>query len=360
MTSTDLLIATGSYGSAGSLALWAAPETGPWQQISSADVDSPSFVGWHPRLPVVYAISELENGLVTAWRVGDDGSLTAAGSVASGGANPCWVAADAAGRELYIANYGTADGQSSFAVVPLGADGGFAGAPNAVPASGSGPVADRQAAPHTHQTVPTPVGTVLACDLGADAVIEYSVADGAISELERLLMPAGSGPRHAVLTADGYTAFVSGELDASVTTLRRDSSSGWHIGERVQPCTSSHRVADEVPIGELYPSHIALAGADRWLLVANRGVGTVAVLDVADDLKIVAERPVAAWPRHFAVLEDGDSRGSGDRSAQVLVAGQHGNVVERLDLDLVSGELSAANTVAQIPTASCVAPKPRP
>jgi 6-phosphogluconolactonase (cycloisomerase 2 family) len=290
-------------------------------------VTSASFVCWHPTLPMLYAVSEVTDGAVLALTVGQDGGLEPAGSAPSGGSHPCWVAPDPTGSMLLLANYGS----GSLAVLALDEAGGPVGQPAVVQHQGSGPRPDRQQGPHVHQAVPTADGHVLATDLGTDTVTVYRVDRAGerpddtpeVTRVQVLAMPPGSGPRHITLAADGSVGFVSGELDGTVTVIRRDAD-GWSAGEQV-PCSG---------LGGAQPSHVQLVAGDRWLLVANRGPDTLAVLDVMDGLAIRQEVSTSGQPRHFVL--------AGDR---VLLACQQGNAVDLIALDGSTGSLTPLGTL---------------
>jgi 6-phosphogluconolactonase (cycloisomerase 2 family) len=285
---------------------------------------------------------------VTVLSVADDGTLTLRGTVPSGGAEPCWVVSDPLGGALLVANYDVDLGHSSMTVIQLGDDGLFTGDTTIVRSAGSGPVPGRQDASHVHQVVPTPYGTVLASDLGADRLVEYEVGPRGVAESERVAMPAGSGPRHIALASDGRAAFVAGELDGTITVIRRQTGEPWAAGEQVP--TTGLGTADAAS-----PSQVTLACGDRWLLVANRGPNTLAALDVSDDLRIVAEVPVAAGPRYFTAVAAAEIAPD---SCTVLLAGKQAGAVEALRLDAESGALKSLGTVIDVPGASCVAVRP--
>jgi 6-phosphogluconolactonase (cycloisomerase 2 family) len=329
--SERVLLATGSYQRSQSLATWWWDGELAVDAAGSADVDSPSFVCWHPALPLAYAVSEVDEGYVTVVSVGDDGALTTAGTVPTGGAEPCWVTVDPAGAALLVANYAS----GSMAVIRLDGDGMPTGGPVVVDHSGSGPVAGRQDGPHVHQVVPTADGNVLASDLGTDELVEYRIDPGEVVEVGRIEMPAGMGPRHMAIAADAVTGFVTGELDATVTTIRRSAVDGQ------APCSQD----GSVPTGAVHPSQIALADGDRWLVVANRGPNTLAVLDVSHGLSIVSETPVGDGPRYFTM--DGD---------RILVACRLAGAVELHRLDGASGQVTRVGALsAPIEAVSCVA-----
>lgn len=345
------LIAIGSYtpddrpaaiGPAG-LTTWWWDGDATVAAAGSADLASPSFVCWHPTLPVLYAVSELDEGLLTALALDDDGGLREIGRWQTGGAQPCWVTTDPVGQALLIANYGVAqDSPSSMTVMGLDRGGLVTGEPVVIPHRGSGPVADRQQHAHVHQVVPTADGNVLASDLGADRLTEYRIdpaatgSDGVtVTEVGNCAMRPGTGPRHIALAADGVTGFVTGELDGTVTVIRRtpDPAGGpgtWAAEDQVA-CTTR----DDVPAANVMPSQVMLAGADRWLVVANRGTSTLAVMDLAAGLPIVHEQPIRQWPRYFTMDHD-----------TVLVACQYDDVVEALQLDEQSGVLASLGVLA--------------
>lgn len=69
------------------------PDTGALTPIGvAARTPSPSFLAWHPTLPVLYAVNELPEGQVSAFAV-DGAALTPLGSSGTGGAHPCHLAA---------------------------------------------------------------------------------------------------------------------------------------------------------------------------------------------------------------------------------------------------------------------------
>lgn len=304
---------------------------------------------------MLYAVSELEQGLLTTLAVDGDGGLRPIGQLPTGGSHPCWVTTDPDGSVLLIANYAS----GSAAVVGLDAAGQPARRPVLLQHDGSGPVPDRQEGPHVHQVLPTTRGHVLATDLGTDRIAVYRVNAGpaghggppelTVEQVHSVVMPAGSGTRHIALSADGATGYVSGELDGSVTVIRREppgtSPDAWVVQRQVP---SSGR-------GPAQPSQLLLAGGDRWLLVANRGPDTLAVLDVADGLAVRQELSTGAQPRYFVIV--------GDR---VLVACQQGNQVDAFALDAADGSLTPlgpleeGSGIAGSPfrTPTCVAPLP--
>lgn len=91
-----------------------------------------------------------------------------------------------------------------------------------------GPVANRQEAPHPHQTILDPTGQyILVPDLGADLVRVFSInsTDNTLTATGPLQAQAGSGPRHGTFSLNpisgDYVFYLAGEITATVT--------GYHV-----------------------------------------------------------------------------------------------------------------------------------
>ncbi|MFC8193296.1 lactonase family protein [Cellulomonas sp. NPDC057328] len=302
------------------------------------EAPAPSFVAAHPSGRVVYAVAEDDPGTVTAFAVGDDGGLTAAATVAVGGAHPCHllVADDA----LYAACY--SDGV--LAVLPLAPDGTFApevlaaGAPaQTFGHTGSGPVTDRQEGSHAHFVALTPDGRhVVVSDLGTDELRRYvRAADGTLTAdgVAATLSP-GTGPRHVAFAPDARHLYVVGELDAAVHVLDWDAASASGTPIASVPAVAPGRAGDATPS----PSHVLLEG-DR-LVLGVRGVDVVTTYPVAADGALGAPVSVplgGRTPRHLDVVAD-----------WTVVALQESHAVVVLDHD--GTEVGRA----EVPSPACV------
>jgi 6-phosphogluconolactonase (cycloisomerase 2 family) len=290
---------------------------------------APSFLAVHPRLPVVYSVSELDDGAVDAFRL-DDG-FAPAGHLSTGGSQPCHLAVTPDGRHLACANYGS----GSVAVFSIEPDGALARRTDLVQHSGSGPRADRQEGPHAHH-VTVRDDAVSAVDLGCDAVIHYGLSeDGRLTQREVTHAEPGSGPRHLVTHPSGRS-FVANELSSTVATY---DASFRPLGS--QPATLVTAEVDN------YPSELVLSPDGRFLYVANRGNDSITTFAVGDEgLTPVDEIATGgAWPRHIAVVED-----------TLLVANQHSGTVTTLQLDRESGVPRNAKAVVELDAPACILP----
>lgn len=282
---------------------------------------------------IVLAVQETSPSALVAVRVADEGepALALGSPLTLSGSGACHAAitgADARGvRHAVVAHYGS----GSISVVRLGPAGEPLEETDHLVLTGSGPVPERQEAPHAHQAFVrrTPGAgpreaapeEVWVCDLGTDRVHRFAIGAAGLLHhaAEPITLPPGFGPRHLGLHAANGTehVVVAGELSATI----------WlgHIGGDGSVCTLG-----EVPAsgcGASQPSGLRVADGLVWC--ANRGIDTVSAhrIEVSPDapgaarLVPVAEVATgAAWPRDLVVTP-----------THVWVAGERGNVVTVLD-----------------------------
>ncbi|MGC4790823.1 lactonase family protein [Micromonospora sp. DT178] len=345
MTGQDEIVHIGGYTAhsggraAGIVAARRDPVSGELTPLGTVAVTpSPSFLARHPRLPVLYAVNELPDGQVSAFRVGAGGDLTPLGTRPTGGAEPCHLAVVPDGGHLVVANYGG----GSVAVFPLDPDGVPGERSDLVEHEGHGPDRERQERAHAHMVNPDPGrGPLLAVDLGTDSIYRYDL-DAASGRLvpraPRVRTAAGVGPRHLARHPDGRRCWVAGELDGSVTAYELTGDGALHQRGRVE--------ASDRP-GPVQPSEIAVGRDGRFLYVANRGVGTVAVFAVAGELpELVAEVDTGGeWPRHFALAGE-----------HLYVADERADMIRVLRVDPGTGVPAPVGEPVAVTSPTCVVP----
>ncbi|GGI45086.1 6-phosphogluconolactonase (cycloisomerase 2 family) [Agromyces flavus] len=345
MSAPTRRFALGSYtpdGPGPSLHLAERSESGEWRIVASATASNPSFVARSGDL--LFAVGEDASGSVASFRIDEGGAdgahaaLEPVDSVEHGEAHPCHIAVDAASGLLLVANYTG----GSVTAVPF--ESGALGRPVTLRLPPrTGPVSDRQDAPHAHQVVATPWGTHLVSDLGGDAVHELVAeratdASGPALRIVRTIeLAPGTGPRH-LLVRSGQV-HVIGELDGHLHTFEVDAASARPAGtESVMVRPSGG--ADDV----VQPSHLDASPSGRLLTALVRGRDTVSVFEATDAAHphLASEHPIgAAWPRHHAHLDD----------RTVVVAAERGHAL--VEVDLVTG---AARRVLEVTSPTCVLP----
>ena len=287
---------------------WRAPTPGP---SGEPPVVSPSFLVHAPLPGRVFAVSETEVGAVVGYRIDPDGTAVPVDRQPTGGSFPCHLAVDPTGRFLVSVNYGS----GSVAVHPVWPDGTLGPMADLVEHRGGGPDPDRQTGPHPHMAVFV-AGLLLVPDLGTDRIEAYRLVDGHLDPVSSAALPPGFGPRHLVAVPGGRIVVV-GELAAEIAVLTVDTSGAMTV-LGVGPATGR--------AGRCAPSGLGVGGGGRWVVVANRGVETVALFAVppaGGRLELRDEVPCGGTePRDLTV--DGD---------RVHVANQNGGGVVTLRVD---------------------------
>lgn len=313
------------------------PTTGALAVIGTvAHTPSPSFLTWHPVLPVLYAVNELADGTISAWLVDDAGTLAPLGTRPTGGGSPCHLAVTPSGGHLVTANY---DG-GSIAVHPLDPAGAPGERSDLLAHAGRGADPQRQEGPHAHMVSPDPRGgPLLAVDLGTDSIYRYDLHPSTgrlVPGGPRLRTRPGTGPRHLARHPDGRRCYLVGELDATVATYERNAGGALHERGRLPASARA---------GHVQPSEVAVRPDGRFLYVANRGVDTLAVFVLDDELpRYVTEVDTqGTWPRHFALT-----------GSHLYVANERSHSIGVFTVDPVTGVPAPIGAPIGVPSPTCV------
>lgn len=242
-----------------------------------AQVTKPGWLLAHPKLPVLYSVSEPGGGSrAFAFTIDrTSGKLSPINDVPSGGIGATHLAFDEGSRALFVAHYGS--GHVSW--LPT-ADDGRLGIPNSVQLNyGSGPNQQRQLGPHAHGVVVDPSHRfVLAADLGADRIFVYGF-DPAVPQLLPAVTPfasapPGSGPRHLTFSPDGNFLFLVTEMQSEVVSYR------WNAARARLQQVQALAMDEPTFTGEKSAAHIAISRDGRYVYASNRGANSIAVFAV--------------------------------------------------------------------------------
>lgn len=209
-----------------------------------------------------------------------------------------------------------------------------------------GPNVSRQDKPHAHSVTLSPDGRhAYVCDLGLDHVVVYS-RDAATSKLARVsatVFPAGSGPRHSKVSADGAWVYVVNELDGTVSACSRDAATG-----ALTVCQTVS-ILPENFTGANTSAEIQLHPSGRFVYASSRGPDILTVLarDPSTGRLSVLQRIASGGrhPRHFALSPDGRWLVCANRDTDNLVS---------FAIDSSSGLLSPTGFSAVVPQPVCV------
>lgn len=320
----------------------------------AAAVTNPSFLALHPTRPVLYAVAETSTtaggagGAILAWTIDTKtGTLQPLGQQLSGGAGPCHLCVDRAGKVVVAANYG---GGSSICL-GITADGGLAPVVAGMPGGlvqhtfdgTAGTHPQRQEKPHAHSADIAPDGRfAFVCDLGLDEVIVYALdTDKATLAPHSIARVAnGAGPRHFTLHPHGRFAYCVNELDLTVTAFAFDAQAG-----TLTPIQSLSTLPEGVVDRKGFScAEIAVHPTGRFLYASNRGHDTIAMFAVDEATGRLTFRGVepirGKTPRHFALAPDGRF---------LLAEGQASNTVAIFSIDPATGMLRFSERSITVP-----------
>ena len=239
----------------------------------------------------LYGASEVEKGVVQAWRIGSNGELSELNQVASGGAGPVYLSLTPDGRHLLVANYVS----GSIAVLPVKEDGnlgeavdvhqdqGPAGAERpAAAVEGSFAISDHNG-PHAHMIAADPSGKfVYSTDLGLDRLYQYRFDDrtGKLTPNDPPFIAAsspGAGPRHFVFTPQGDGLWLINEEASTLTFYHLNKQSGLlREGKTVSALPAEYK-------GTSFAAGLVLSRDGKQLYVANRLHNSIAHFTVLAD-----------------------------------------------------------------------------
>jgi 6-phosphogluconolactonase len=270
--------------------------------VLAAEAKNPSFLEIHPNGRFLYAVSESGGaGSVSAYAIGSDaGNLKLLNQQPSGGAGPCHVSIDRAGKNLLVANYGS----GSASVIPIESDGRLAGPTGFTQHAGSSVNPRRQKGPHAHSINVSADGRfAFVADLGIDKIMIYKldIEKGTIVANRPAFakLKPGAGPRHFAFGPDGKFAYVINELDCTMTAFTYEPASGTLT--TIQSVTTLPAGFD----GSNSCAEVRVHPSGKFLYGSNRGHDSIAVyrIDPAKGTLTFVEHETAGikTPRNFNI-----------------------------------------------------------
>ncbi|WP_158915912.1 lactonase family protein [Caulobacter sp. S45] len=282
----------------------------------AAPLANPSWITLDPQRNLLFALSEIEHGLVTAFAISpQNGSLSRINAVSAGASGPVYAALHPSGRFLLIANY-TGGG---VAVLSIDSDGALGGPVEVIaaarPAPPPPPAAQEAAnlalsdhsAPHMHMIAADPTGRfAIAADAGSDRIYVWRI-DTESGRLTPAATPfistlPGSAPRHFVFHPNGRRLYDLQEHDGVVCGYAFDPSNGALTLEQMMP------TAPDGFAGSNLASELTLSLDGRFLFAGNRlrnSVRTIA-LGRSGRMRLESETWIQGdYPRSFTLDPSG-------------------------------------------------------
>lgn len=314
--------------------------------ILAAEARNPSFLEIHPNGKFLYAVSENGRaGSVSAYAIDTDkGDLKFLNERPSGGAGPCHVTIDHAGKNLLVANYGS----GSASVIPIKPDGRLGELTGFAQHHGSSVNPERQKEPHAHSiNVSLDDRFAFVADLGIDKIMIYrlDIEKGTIvaNSPPFAKIKAGAGPRHFCFHPNGKYAYVINELDCTVTAFAYESDSG--VLREIQTVTTLPNGFN----GSNTCAEVRVHPSGKFLYGSNRGHDSIVVyrIDQADGKLALVEHEKAdiKTPRNFNIEPTGKF---------CLVANQGSDSVVVFRIDQETGALEPTGHKIYIAKPVCI------
>ncbi|MEN9323610.1 MAG: hypothetical protein RL699_1390 [Bacteroidota bacterium] len=329
---TNFLI--GSYTSTPeqgiSLVNWDAKANKLSLQQTILGIENPSFVITNRAKTMLVCVEEIggeQGGKISSFQFDAPSNTFRKQSTAfTQGNDPCTLAFSPDETKILVGNYSG----GSLAVFPIDLQGKLGAATQFVAYSGNSVNTQRQEKPHVHCLKFHPNSNHLfVTDLGTDEikVIPYTDTSDNFLQLEAtqiVKVPAGSGPRHLVFSADGSRLFVNFELTNELA---------------VYACSGNQLVLLQTlplsaPTKQGSAAELRLSADEKFLYASVRGQDNQLVVfqknNVGDWIKIQSI-PTALTPRNFILTPNQE---------YVLVASQGSNLLSVYNRNKKTGLLT--------------------
>ena len=281
--------------------------TGEGEYVSGVKgISNPSYQTVSKDGKRVYSVGEDDGGTACANALTFDattGTLTLINSQPTQGAAPCHIVLSPEEDYVVTANYNG----SNISLFPLDGEGRLKPG-QTIGFEGSGPDKERQAIPHLHFVYFTPDNRyLLANDLGTDRIHSFPLntrqkgSNTPLVDRQRasdILLAPGSGPRHAVFSADGRFAYLITELSGEVMAFTYDGDS-LRLMQTIQADTLDARGSADI--------HLSQDG--RFLYASNRlkgdGLAIFRINTKDGTLSKAGYQPTGIHPRNFVLTPNG-------------------------------------------------------
>ena len=351
----DLTLFVGTYTDLGAEGVYTCRMNAATGAVECVDVqpgiENPTFLAVDPSGEHLYAVSEATSGdgVINAYAIDRQGSLSLLNTEYTGGAGPCHVQVDRTDSYAVAANYFG----GSVSLLPIRADGSLGARTDFIQHLGSSIDPQRQRQAHAHCVVIDGANAlVYACDLGMDAIVVYRIdhATGRLIEQPDLTVRAepGDGPRHFTFHPSAAHAYAVNELSSTVSAYDYDARSGALIfRQRIStlPTTWS---------GDNTCADIHVSRDGRFVYASNRGHHSIAAFAVETGtgrLTPLGQTPTRGeTPRNFLITPDGRF---------LLAANQNSGTIVTVRIDENSGGLEFSGHEAAVPAPVCLKLQPR-
>lgn len=324
------------------------------EPVLIAKQDNPSFFCFHPKLEVLYVVTETPRNdssspaAVVAYQVDREAffinktpPLQVINSQRIDGDIPCHVTTDSAGKCLVVANYSS----GSVVVFPIAEDGSIQ--PESCNMVHKVEAGKKRSNGHCSVVAPGDQWTLVA-DLGNDRIYIYALdtIHGKLTPAPTpsFELPAGSGPRHLSFHPNKKFVYIINETNMTMTAASWNNNTG-------ELATINH--ASTLPpnhVGEnLSTAEVLVHPNGRFVYGSNRGHDTIVAMSV--DLKTGAIQRIDNYstlgktPRNFRLDPSGVS---------LLAENQNSDSIHSFNVDVESGALKATGKSISVKAPACI------
>jgi 6-phosphogluconolactonase len=304
----------------------------------AAETPNPTFFETDPARRLLFSVNEVEQfdgkpgGSVSAFAIGETGTLTLINQRPSMGAAPCQLAVAADGKHLVVANCG--DG--SVAVLPVAADGQIGTATDVVKGVKAACVAT------------DPAGRfIFVCEPSGDRVLVFHI-DSAGGKLQprnpaAITLKSGAAPRQIAFRPDALFAYVLNQKNSTITIFSYDAATG--ATKEIESVSTVPEYFD----GANTAHDLRVHSTGKYLYASNLGHDSVVLFNIDNDkgtLSYVEEQGTGGrHPREFGVQPNG---------AHMAISLPETDQVLASRIDDTNGRLKPSGIFAEVPSPATI------
>ncbi|AIF52548.1 lactonase family protein [Pelosinus sp. UFO1] len=300
------------------------PVTGEWTHVElvKTSQENPSFLALDRGQDYLYTVHG-DFSEISAFAIDKQtGKLTFLNQQSTNGKNPVYLVTDPSNKFMLVANYAT----GSLVSLPINPDGSLSPIVDQAQLPGKpGPHRTQQGSSHPHQIMFDPTQKfLLVPDKGLDKVFTFKIdaEHGKLIPGETSVVTAreGAGTRHITFHPNSPFAYVSNELDSTITTYRYNAQNGELKPLQIIPSIPSTYTGDNTA------AEIMIGPSGKFVYVSNRGhdsIGTFAVDQANGTLSPVGwESSQGKGPRFFTFDPSGKFLYAANENSDTIVTFQ--------------------------------------